>query len=903
VTATTHKVSRMTNRTGTKSPLAFVTAMGFIAAAVSAAVSVVPSLPALSIPPSVRTPVDVTDPAAVTGYHRTYYQQAPTPAPGWTGSAASCTPGSLDPSYLDAALQRVVYFRNLAGSTTDTIDLDAVQNTSAQVGALLMAVNDDIDHYPNSGTFPACWTEVGAAAADAAAKSNLAWSKGWGMGLASTVDGWIADDGVPSAGHRWWALHPNATDIGFGEAQSGSTVTALQRLPLETMVYPWSIASRTNGVLAWPTCGTAAAPAYTSWETAYPLFSLDKYGANWATAAVSVTRNGATVPAPVTSRGAGNGWPFTFLVNNGTITRPVSDGNPATFDYDEYVITVTGATGAGLPSPLSCVVRVLDVNLAPTAPTTTLFTTAENRFTSFIATLDAGNPDEDTLTYSLTTGCASGSSGNAAVTISGSSLHAASAYDFEAASSYTACIEVTDGRDDGSVMFNITVDVTNVNEPPSAVSLSSSSVDLANGNTLVGRLTGVDPDAGDALTFTAAVPFTSTPPFIVVGDELHVAAGTRTGTYQVTVTARDAAGLMLQAPFTITVLDSTPSSARLFAGSTPTRLVDTRAQYGAFPRGVLRGTDTLTLDVGGTRPVALNLTAAFPTAPGYLGLYPCADGYPGTSSINFVPGETVANMALATPDEDGLVCVHAYVPGGEVHVVIDRFGDFNAASGFTGTPPQRRFDSRDGHGKLAAGATYVLGGLAPGRGAILNLTVTEPEAPGFLTAYPCAAGRPNASSNNYQPRQTHAAMTVVVADAEGKVCVYTLAPTHLVIDEFGSITTDQAEFVTPVRVLETRASGRIGQFAKGNGFSVNFPASKGRAVVINVTATNTEAPGFVTAWPCSEPLPTASILNYAAAGTTVPNSVVIQPDSHGFVCFWSHAPTDLVIDLQGYLNR
>ena len=669
------------------------------------------------------------------------------------------------------------------------------------------------------------------------------------------------------------------------------------------MVLPWSITSRPNGVLAWPTCGTAVAPAYTPWQTAYPLFSLDKYGADWADAAVSVTRSGATVPASVTSRGAGNGWPFTFVVNNGTVKRPASDGDPATYDHDEYVITVTGATGAGLPSPLTCVVRVLDVNLAPTAPTTTSFTTAENHFNSFITSLDAGNPDDDTLTYLLATGCSSGSSGNGAFTISGSSLHAASVYNYEAATSYTACIQVTDGRDRGSVIFNVTVDVTNVNEPPTAVSLSSNSVDLANANTLVGRLTAVDPDTGDTLTFAVAAPFAPVTPFSVVGDELHVAAGTRTGTYALNVTARDAVGLMSQASFTITVLDSTPIAEKLFAGSTPTRLADTRAGYGAFPRGVLRGTDTLTLDVGGTRPVALNLAAVFPTAPGFLGLYPCADGYPGTSSINFAPGETVANMALATPDADGLVCVHAYVPGGEVHVVIDRFGDFNPAAGFAGTPPQRRFDSRQGHGKLDAGTTYVLGGLAPGRGAILNLTVTEPEAPGFLTAFPCAAGRPNASSNNYQPGQTHAAMTVVVADAAGTVCVYALAATHLVIDDFGSINTEQAEFVTPVRMLETRSSGRIGQFSKGHGFSVGFPASIGRAVVINVTATNTEAPGFVTAWPCNDPLPTASILNYAAAGTTVPNSVVIQPDTSGRICFWSHAPTDLVIDLQGYLNR
>jgi len=44
------------------------------------------------------------------------------------------------------------------------------------------------------------------------------------------------------------------------------------------------------------------------------------------------------------------------------------------------------------------------------------------------------------------------------------------------------------------------------------------------------------------------------------------------------------------------------------------------------------------------------------------------------SNINFVAGQTVANAVVATPDAQGRVCVHAFVP---THVVVDVSGTFS----------------------------------------------------------------------------------------------------------------------------------------------------------------------------------------------------------------------------------
>ena len=72
-----------------------------------------------------------------------------------------------------------------------------------------------------------------------------------------------------------------------------------------------------------------------------------------------------------------------------------------------------------------------------------------------------------------------------------------------------------------------------------------------------------------------------------------------------------------------------------------------------------------------------------------------------------------------------------------------------------------------------------------------------------------------------------------------------------------------------------------------------------QAVALNVTATRTQAPGYVTAWPANTPIPDTSSLNYVAAGRSVPNHVV-APINGGAVKFYSFGGTDLLVDVMGY---
>jgi len=71
------------------------------------------------------------------------------------------------------------------------------------------------------------------------------------------------------------------------------------------------------------------------------------------------------------------------------------------------------------------------------------------------------------------------------------------------------------------------------------------------------------------------------------------------------------------------------------------------------------------------------------------------------------------------------------------------------------------------------------------------------------------------------------------------------------------------------------------------------------AVVLNVTAVDARAPGFVTVYPCGQPRPQASNLNYTA-GQTIPNLVIAKPGNGGKVCMFSPATVDLVADVSSY---
>ena len=104
-------------------------------------------------------------------------------------------------------------------------------------------------------------------------------------------------------------------------------------------------------------------------------------------------------------------------------------------------------------------------------------------------------------------------------------------------------------------------------------------------------------------------------------------------------------------------------------------------------------------------------------------------------------------------------------------------------------------------------------------------------------------------------------------------------------------------------MLDTRIGlGAAGSLAAGDTITVpvagqaGVPATGAGAVIATVTATNTEAAGFVTAFPAETPRPLASNLNPERADQTIANLVEIGL-GNGAVSLFSLFGTDLVADV------
>ncbi|MDQ4091133.1 MAG: hypothetical protein M3163_12640, partial [Actinomycetota bacterium] len=161
-----------------------------------------------------------------------------------------------------------------------------------------------------------------------------------------------------------------------------------------------------------------------------------------------------------------------------------------------------------------------------------------------------------------------------------------------------------------------------------------------------------------------------------------------------------------------------------FSPLTPARIVDTRDGTGGLAGAVGPGA-TVDLQVTGrggiptndVAAVAMTVTVTAPSAHGYLTLFPGGTPQPLAANLNFVPGETVSNLAVVKVGSNGRVSL--FNPAGTTHVVVDVAGWYSGsgvgnAGRFEPLAPSRILDTRTGTG----------GGARLGPGASLDLQVT-----------------------------------------------------------------------------------------------------------------------------------------------------------------------------------
>ena len=263
----------------------------------------IPSQPAAPLAPArfyVRIPLVTNqvnlaaDPTGSLANARTFYQQeylsyASTPA-GWTGSQASCQPGTTSLAFQQAVLRRINYFRALAGVPAN-VTFSADANRKAQAAALMISASGQVSHSPSTS-----WPCYSADASSGAGSSNLFLGEfSW-----NAITGYMRDPGGlnSAAGHRRWILYPQTQTMGSGDVPAAGAYSSANALVILDGHYGDPRPATRYGFVAWPPPGYVPAPlVFARWSFSYPL-------ADFSQARVSMSSNGANVPvtlAPVTN--------------------------------------------------------------------------------------------------------------------------------------------------------------------------------------------------------------------------------------------------------------------------------------------------------------------------------------------------------------------------------------------------------------------------------------------------------------------------------------------------------------------------------------------------------------------------------------------------------------------------
>jgi hypothetical protein len=176
-------------------------------------------------------------------------------------------------------------------------------------------------------------------------------------------------------------------------------------------------------------------------------------------------------------------------------------------------VTVTSKDQGGLSYSENFTIVVKNANEAPTDISISNLSVNENASGAVIGTLSTVDPDAgDKYSYSV--------SDNRFEVVNGElKLAAGKSLDYESESSIQLTVTTTD---QGGLSYSedVTIDVTNVNEAPTDISISNSSVNEHASGSTIGKLSTTDPDVGNSHSYTV-----SDSRFEVVNGELKLMAG------------------------------------------------------------------------------------------------------------------------------------------------------------------------------------------------------------------------------------------------------------------------------------------------------------------------------------------------------------------------------------------
>jgi Arylsulfotransferase (ASST) len=365
-----------------------------------------------------------------------------------------------------------------------------------------------------------------------------------------------------------------------------------------------------------------------------------------------------------------------------------------------------------------------------------------------------------------------------------------------------------------------------------------------------------------------------------------------------------------------------PPTTGGFVGLVPERLVDTR-QSAPVPANCWLRVDLPASVPAGATAVAVTVTSDRAAAPGFLTVHPCGSALPEHSNLNVRPSGPTSNMVIVAVDATRQMCVYS---DRGTDVIVDLVGHFGAGGDpFHEFAPQRVIDTRDAARRPAGVVGKVLPGQTAGvehvtlgvpdaaTAVVVNLTVTQADAYGYLTAFPCGSARPNTSNVNYDVGVDRANTTVMALGPQGSLCFETAeSAAHVIVDVIGWFgDSPDADVGGGIdfrpgagRVADSRngMGGWTGPFAAGTTRSFD-PAATGvlpdgtRVAVLGVVATQTAADGFLSVRPCGDTSEVSS-LNFVR-GVDITNLVTVPIADDGRICVFTSAATHIVVDVFG----
>jgi hypothetical protein len=399
---------------------------------------------------------------------------------------------------------------------------------------------------------------------------------------------------------------------------------------------------------------------------------------------------------------------------------------------------------------------------------------------------------------------------------------------------------------------------------------------------------------------------------------------------------RAGAAAIMSAP---TVAVTTPGG---FTSLAPARLLDTRTGVGSAKIAVAaRATVHLQVSgrggvpASGVSAVVLNVTVAAPTNPGFVTVSGDGTIRPDVSNLNFVKAQTVPNLVIAPVGTNGKVALYNG-SAGTIQLIADVSGYYlsvtpSVPGAFGSLVPSRLLDTRSGAGAgqvaVAAGATVHLqvsgrGGVpASGVSAVvLNVTVTDPTNPGFVTVSGDGTARPDVSNLNFVKAQTVPNLVIAPIGTNGKVALYngSAGTIQLIADVSGYYLSGAPSVpgafgsLVPSRLLDTRSGVGAAKIYVAAGATVHLqvagrggiPASSVSAVVLNVTVITPTSAGFMTVFGDGTTRPGVSNLNFVRT-QTVPNLVIAAVGTNGKVALFngSAGSIQLIADVSGWFKN